>query len=614
MDGGRVLLDAGARAVARAPAAGRARTELWAERAAGDGGRSPRASARCWPGCRGRRCGHGGAAAAGGARARGDRGARAAARRAPHVGPRGRRRAHRRPGGGGRGDRARRRRALCCTASPARARPRSTCARARRRSARAAGVIVLVPEIALTPQTVARFQARFGDTVAVLHSALGDGRALRRVAAAAHAARRGSPSGPRSAVFAPVADLGLIVVDEEHDASYKHEGDPRYDARRVAAERRAARRARCCVAGSATPRPETWRALPRLRLPEPRRRPRRCRPSRCSTCAARAARCTRDRARGARGRAQGDRAAQPPRLVELPLLPHLRPRVGVPALRRRARAAPRRGRDRLPPLRPPRARCPARCDDCGSLSVARHGAGHRAARARAGEAARRAACSGSTPTRRRAADAAASSWRASSRADRGRAARHPDGGQGPRLPRRRRSASCSTPTSTLRFPDFRAEERTFALVAQLAGPRGPRRGRRARARADARPRRARRSRAAAHHDADGFLAGELERRRALRYPPFADLIRVVCSAAEAGAPAAAAGALRASARRGARAGRRERARPAPLFRLRGASARQVVVKAADRAAAVAAIGAAVDALAADRAHRDVAFSVDVDPQ
>ena len=93
---------------------------------------------------------------------------------------------------------------------------------------------MLVPEIALTPQTVGRFRARFGDTVALLHSALGEGERYdewRRL-------RTGEARiavGPRSAVFAPVRDLGLIVVDEEHDPSYKHEGDPRYDARHVAA-------------------------------------------------------------------------------------------------------------------------------------------------------------------------------------------------------------------------------------------------------------------------------------------------------------------------------------------------------------------------------------------
>src|SRR4051794_14792405 len=131
---------------------------------------------------------------------------------------------------------------------------------------RGEGGIVLVPEIALTPQTVGRFQARFGDTVALLPSALGEGERYdewRRL-------RSGEARiavGPRSAVFAPVARLGLVVVDEEHDASYKHEGDPRYDARRVAAER--ARRAGArLLAGSATPRPETWAALPRLELRE----------------------------------------------------------------------------------------------------------------------------------------------------------------------------------------------------------------------------------------------------------------------------------------------------------------------------------------------------------
>src|SRR3954463_3489168 len=132
--------------------------------------------------------------------------------------------------------------------------------------ARGEGVIVLVPEIALTPQTVARFAARFGDTVALLHSALGEGerydewRRLRtgeaRVAV-----------GPRSAVFAPVARLGLIVVDEEHDSSYKHEGEPRYDARGVAAER--ARRAGAApLVGSAAPRPEAGRSSPPRRLPD----------------------------------------------------------------------------------------------------------------------------------------------------------------------------------------------------------------------------------------------------------------------------------------------------------------------------------------------------------
>jgi primosomal protein N' (replication factor Y) len=166
--------------------------------------------------------------------------------------------------------------------------------------------------------------------------------------------------------------------------------------------------------------------------------------------------------------------------------------------------------------------------------------------------------------------------------------------------------------ATLRFPDFRAEERTFALVTQLAGRAG--RGIQPRIR-PAHPSRvlvqtlapdAPTIRYAADHDADGFLAEELERRRALRYPPFSTLIRVVCSSEAPGAALAAATAVR--------RGLSDALGPAPLFRLRGRERAQVVVKAQDRAGAVAQVGAAVQEVAADRAHRAAAFSVDVDPQ
>src|SRR5450755_4229130 len=73
--------------------------------------------------------------------------------------------------------------------------------------------------------------------------------------------------GPRSAIFAPLDDIGLIVVDEEHESSYKHEGDPRYDARRVAGHR-AGQHGAVLVFGSATPRPESVRGMTPLRLPE----------------------------------------------------------------------------------------------------------------------------------------------------------------------------------------------------------------------------------------------------------------------------------------------------------------------------------------------------------
>jgi primosomal protein N' (replication factor Y) len=119
------------------------------------------------------------------------------------------------------------------------------------------GAIVLVPEIALTPQTVRRFAGRFGEQVAVLHSALSDGERYdewQRI-------RTGSARvvvGPRSAVYAPVRSLGLIVVDEEHDPSYKQGETPRYHARDVAVMR-ARLEGAAVVLGSATPSLESWR-------------------------------------------------------------------------------------------------------------------------------------------------------------------------------------------------------------------------------------------------------------------------------------------------------------------------------------------------------------------
>ena len=127
---------------------------------------------------------------------------------------------------------------------------------------RGRGVIVLVPEIALTPQTVGRFRARFGDRVAVLHSALTDAE-RRDERERISLGEAPVVVGARSAIFAPVDRLGLVVVDEEHDASFKQESDPRYDARTVAAKR-AALEGAVAVYGSATPRAESWSRLERL--------------------------------------------------------------------------------------------------------------------------------------------------------------------------------------------------------------------------------------------------------------------------------------------------------------------------------------------------------------
>ena len=119
---------------------------------------------------------------------------------------------------------------------------------------------------------------------------------------------------------------------------------------------------------------------------------------------------------------------------------------------------------------------------------------------------------------------------------------------------------------------------------------------------------------AARHDSDGFLAGELQRREALRYPPFSSLIRVVCAAERAGAGAA----LRAerAARRHRRAAEASVLGPAALFRLRGRERQVLVVKAppSSRSAVIGRVGEAVRRVARGRAHAGVSFSVDVDPQ
>ncbi len=116
--------------------------------------------------------------------------------------------------------------------------------------------IVLVPEISLTPQMVNRFKGRFGDQVAVLHSGLSVGekydewRKIQRKEVKVVV-------GARSAIFAPFENLGIIIIDEEHETSYKQEENPRYHARDVAIER--AKNHNCpVVLGSATPTLESF--------------------------------------------------------------------------------------------------------------------------------------------------------------------------------------------------------------------------------------------------------------------------------------------------------------------------------------------------------------------
>jgi primosomal protein N' (replication factor Y) len=473
-------------------------------------------------------------------------------------------------------------------------------------------VLVLVPEIALAPQTVARFQARFGDTVAVLHSQLGQGERydewLRLQRGEARIA-----VGPRSAVFAPLADLGLVIVDEEHEPAYKHEGDPRYDARRVAAKRAADAHA-VLLAGSATPRPESIHALTRLRL-----------------------------TRRVDGRPLPPVEVLDMRDARHPLHPTTREALGD--VRRAERKAivlvNRRGWSNFLSCRHcghvwacpqcdvalvlhqrdgalachhcgHRERIPTSCTQCHSSSVARHGAGTERIETELLEA----LGDPDFPILRLDADTA--------RGGKGAVARTLE-----RFDRAQAGVLVGTQMvakghdfpdvtlgvvldadQTLRFPDFRAEERTFALVAQLAGRAGRGGDGHGRVLVQTLSPDAPSIAAAAKHDADGFLAGELERRRALVYPPFASLIRVTCSSEEAGDAAAAAQAVRERivAPEATVLG------PAPLFRLRGRERSQLVVKAPRRRAAIASVAAAVDAVARSALGRRVQLSADVDPQ
>jgi primosomal protein N' (replication factor Y) (superfamily II helicase) len=476
-----------------------------------------------------------------------------------------------------------------------------------RRLAQGGGAIVLVPEIALTPQTAARFQARFGETVAVLHSALTPARrGLEHARIAAGEAR--VVVGARSAVFAAVPGLAVIVVDEEHDTSYKHESDPRYDARRVAAKR-ARLEGAIVIYGSATPRPESWHGI-RRRI-------------------------------GLPGRVGGPMPAV--ELVDLrrdggyPLTRPLRDALGtiedeggraILLQNRRGSAAAIHCRSCGHGWRCPRCdvslslhgrsrlvchHCghtepaPRACPNCGSVDLTRIGSGTRAVEDELGERFPR------LQVLRLDADVAAASGEpeatlaAFRQADRAVLVGTQLVAKGHDVPGVTLAAVLDAETG-LAMPDFRAEERTFALVTQLAGRAG---------RGDADPPArvivqtidptASAIAYAARHDSDGFLAEELERRALLRYPPFSTLIRVVCSSEASGAAHAAAAAVR--ERLGVPA-----LGPAPLFRLRGRERSQVVVKATDRRAAIADVDAAVRAVAADREHKAAAFSVDVDPQ
>jgi primosomal protein N' (replication factor Y) len=469
---------------------------------------------------------------------------------------------------------------------------------------RGLGAIMLVPEIGLTPQTVGRVRARFGDRVAILHSGLTD--AERRD----ERERIGSGDarivvGARSAIFAPVKKLGLIVVDEEHDASYKQDSDPRYDARTVAAKR-AMLEGAVAVFGSATPRPESWASLERLDLG--------------------------GRLVGELPRVQiVDLRREAGYPLSAPLLEELRAvsenggkailllnRRGIaPALHCRACGQTIRcpNCDVALVLHGDRSlRChhcghtegaPAVCPTCNSADIARLGAGTQKLERELArefpelELIRLDADSAAKPELLTAA------LRRFSETDRAVLLGTQMVAKGHHFAGVELAAVVDADTA-LGLPDFRAEERTFQLLTQLAG----RSGRDAPGRVlvqtfqpDSRP-----IAFAARHDVPRFLDEELERRRDLGYPPYLHLVRIVVTGPDPDAAQRLLEELRDGMPNVQLLG------PAPLLRLRGRHRGQLVAK-TDRPRAVAAQAARLLAAASPAMRRaGLSAVVDVDPQ
>jgi primosomal protein N' (replication factor Y) len=417
--------------------------------------------------------------------------------------------------------------------------------------------------------------------------------------------------GPRSAVFAPIADPGVIVIDEEHDSSYKQESDPRYDARDVA-RRRAAEAGAVLLCGTATPRPESWHELERLELP-----------SRVD-----------------------ERPLPPVEIVDMrggvpgPLHPRTREAFGQVA-REGAKAIlliNRRGWSThltcrscghawdcpncdvsLILHRDGALRChhcghaepmPESCPECSSVTIARVGSGTQRVEAELRELLE------PLEVFRFDSDSATGAGHADvlrrfEAAESGVLVGTQMVAKGHDFPDVTLSVVLDA-DGALRLPDFRSEERTFALITQLAGRSG-RGDAGGRVLVQALQTGAPSIRHAAEHDAAGFLAEEIERRRALRYPPFSHLIEVGLAGQDEGRVETSAGKMHdlVAERLGAPD---DLLGPAPLFRLRGKHRRRLLVKSEQRHASVEAVRDAVRTAVRDRALREVAISVDVDPQ
>jgi primosomal protein N' (replication factor Y) len=474
--------------------------------------------------------------------------------------------------------------------------------------------IVLVPEIGLTPQAVGRFQARLGDRVAVLHSALSPGQRYDEW----QRLRSGEATvcvGPRSAIFAPVLDLGLIVIDEEHDPSYKQESDPRYDARQVA-RKRASANGSLLVLGTATPRPETWQALDRIDLPsrvdglgmppvevvdmqgaDPRSGP--IHPTTMEAL-------IEVRSRGEKAIVMINRRGFAPWLTcqtcghhwgcpncDVSLIVHRESNQLICHHCNHVESVPRH------------------CDTCGGTTLSQAGAGtqkiERLLRDHLAP----------MPVFRLDADTSSGPGghgRILSQFDQAPSAILVGTqmvAKGHDFPEVTLSAILDA-DATLRFPDFRAEERTFSLVTQLAGRSG-------RGAAGGKvivqtlaPDAASIS-SAARHDAPGFLGGELERRKTLGYPPYSSLIRIQMAAADEAALDRSAKLVGEKVAAALPEGA-SMLGPAPMFRARNRFRRRFLIKSTSRGETITGVYETVEGLLAEKVFKDIVLSIDVDPQ
>jgi primosomal protein N' (replication factor Y) (superfamily II helicase) len=496
-------------------------------------------------------------------------------------------------------------------------------------AARAAkkGAIVLVPEIALTPQLVARYRARFGDDVAVIHSALTPKERLamwRRL----RDAELDVAIGARSALFAPVAHLGLLVVDEEHDPSFKQEENVRYHARDMAILR-AHRAAGVCVLGSATPSLEsehlarTGKAQ-KLRLP-------------------------------ARARAQAMPRVEIVDLRHIGAGPTGDKRISIPL--HRALEQTLAAREQAILFLNRRGFSPSvRCEACGEMATCPHCAVSLTFHKRAGAVLRCHYCEHEEPMRARCgkcgAPALALEGLGTEKLEETLAAAFPEatvarldrdvasGKNVEKVLARMRSREIDVLVGTqmvtkghdlphvtlvgvinadaaLSIPDFRASERAFQLLVQVAGRAG---------RGDVPGRVVVQTyqpdhhaiRLAVKHDVEGFLDREIVDRKELLYPPFSRIALVRVDALEEEAARGACHALAAVARDAERAEPQAASKvdilgpsPAPIARLRNRWRFRMMLRSPDRGR-LRRVLAAVDRARADL-PRPVRSSVDVDP-